>query len=69
MGSTRGSDVMSSAGNVLDMSVVRCVGGVCDMCMCFALGGVGCVGGEWVRGLDLAFTNPGGTWGKWDMCL
>ena len=21
-----------------------------------------------VRGLGLDFTNPGGTWGKWDMC-
>ena len=25
--------------------------------------------GEWVRGLGLGFTNSGGTWGKWDMCL
>ena len=25
--------------------------------------------GEWVTGLGLGFTNPGGTWGKWDMCL
>ena len=25
--------------------------------------------GEWVRGLGLGFTNPGGTWKKWDMCL
>ena len=24
---------------------------------------------EWVRGLGLDFTNPRGTWGKWDMCL
>ena len=22
-----------------------------------------------LRGLDLGFVNPGGTWGKWDMCL
>ena len=22
-----------------------------------------------MRGLGLGFTNPGGTWGKWDMCL
>ena len=29
--------------------------------------GRGC--GEWVRGLGLGFTNPGGTGGKWDMCL
>ena len=51
------------------MSVVRDVGGVCDMCMCLAMGGVGGVGGECVRGLGLGFTNPGGTRGKWDMCL
>ena len=25
--------------------------------------------GEWVRGLGLGFTNPGGTGGKWDMCM
>ena len=27
------------------------------------------VRGEWVRGLGFDFANPGGTWGKWDMCL
>ena len=27
--------------SVLEMSVVRGVGGVCDMCMCLARGGVG----------------------------
>ena len=37
---TRGSGVSSSTGDVLDMSVVRGVGGVCDMCMCLARGGV-----------------------------
>ena len=31
MGGTRGSGVLASAGNVLEMSVVRGVGGVCDM--------------------------------------
>ena len=30
---------------------------------------MGSVGGEWVTGLGLGFTNSGGTWGKWDMCL
>ena len=65
MGSTRGSSVFSSACGVLE-SVVRGIGGVCHMCMCLAWGGVGDVGG---RGLGLDFTNPGGTWGKWDMCL
>ena len=50
---------MSSADDVLGMSMVRGmkgVGGVCKMCM--AWGGVG---GEWVRGLGLGFTNPVGT--------
>ena len=59
---TRGSGVLSSAGDVLEMSVVRGVGGVCDMCMCLAQGRVGGVGDEWVRGLG--FTNPGGTGGS-----
>ena len=31
MGGTRGSGVLSSAGDVLEMSVVRGVGGVCDL--------------------------------------
>ena len=45
---TRGSGVLSSTGDVLEMSVVRGVGGVCDMlCMCLARGGVG---GERVSG-------------------
>ena len=35
MGDTYGSCVLSSAGHVLEMSVVRGVGGVCDMCMCW----------------------------------
>ena len=54
---------------VLDMSVVRGVGGVCDICMCLARGGVGGVVGVCVTELGLGFTNSGGTWGKWDMCL
>ena len=58
MGGTRGSGVLSSVGDVIEMSVVRGVGGVCDMCMCLDRGGVGC---EWVRGLGLGFTNPGRT--------
>ena len=58
MGGTRGSGVLSSACDVLEMSVVRGVGGVCDMCICLARGGVGGVG---VRGFGLGFTNPGGT--------
>ena len=64
LGGTRGSDVLSSAGDVLEMSVVRAVGEVCDMCMYLARGGVGDVGGEWVRGLGLSFNNSGGPWGN-----
>ena len=45
MSGTHGSGVLSSAVDLL----VRGVGGVCDMCMCFGCGGVG---GEWVGGLD-----------------
>ena len=48
MSGTRGSGVMSNTGDVLEMSVVRGVGGVCDMCMCLARGGVGGEGGEWM---------------------
>ena len=66
---TRGSGILASAGDVVEISVVRGVGGVYDMCMCLARGRVGGVGGEWVTGLVLGFTNSGGTWGKWDMCL
>ena len=59
MSGTRGSGVLSSTGDVL----VRGVGGVCDMCMCLARGGVGGEGGEWMRELGLGFTNPLGTGG------
>ena len=51
MGGTRVSGVLSGAGDVLEMSVVRGGGGVCDMCKCLARGGVGVVGAEWVTGL------------------
>ena len=40
MSGTRGSGVLSSTGDLLEMSVVRGVGGVCDMCMCLARSGV-----------------------------
>ena len=50
MSGTRGSGVLSSTGDVL----VRGVGGVCDMCMCLALGGVGGELGEWMRELGWA---------------
>ena len=62
---TRGSGVLSSPDDVL----VRGVGGVCDMCMCLARDGVGREGGEWMRELDLGFTNPVGTGVVLDMCL
>ena len=42
---TRGSGVLSSTGDVLETSVVRGVGAVCDMCMCLAQGRCG-----WRRG-------------------
>ena len=38
MSDTRGSVVLSSTCDVLEMSVVRGVGGVCDICMCLARG-------------------------------
>ena len=61
MSGTRGSGVLSSTGDVLEMSVVRGVGGVSD--------GVGGEGGEWMRELGLAFTNPRGTGGMLDVGL
>ena len=45
MSGTRGSGVLSGTDDVL----VRGVGGVCDMCMCLARGGVG---GEGVSGCE-----------------
>ena len=69
MSGTRGSGVLSSTGDVLEMSVVRGLGEVCDMCMCLARGGVGGEGGEWMRGLGLGFTNPVGTGGVVDVCV
>ena len=45
MSGTCGSGVLSSTGDVLDISVMRGVDGVCDMCMCLTRGGV-CV---WVE--------------------
>ena len=48
VGGTRGSGIVSSAADVLWMIVVRGmrgIGGVCEMRMCLARGGVGGVGG------------------------
>ena len=64
MGGTRGSGVLSSAGDVLEMSVVRGVSGECDMCLAWSG-----VGGEWVRKLGLGFINPGVTRGMWGLCF
>ena len=50
MSGTRGSGELSSTGDVLEMSVVRGVGGVCDMSMSLARGGVGGDGSEWMSG-------------------
>ena len=69
MGGTHGSGIVSSA---VWMSVVRGmrrVGGVCEMCMCLARGGVGGDDGEWMRGLGFDFTNPVETGGVLDVCL
>ena len=47
VGGTRGSGIMSRAADVLWMSVVcgmRGVGGVCEICMCLAVGGEGVSG-------------------------
>ena len=35
----------------------------------FGSGRVRGVEGQWVTGLGLGFTNSGGTWGKWDICV
>ena len=69
MGGARGSGILTSTGDVLEISVVRGIGGVCEMCMCLARGGVGGEGREWMGGLGLNFTNPVGTGGVLDVCL
>ena len=69
VGGTRDSDNVSSTSDMVVRIVVRGmkgVGGVCEMCMCLAWGGVL---GEWIRGLGLGFTNPVRTKGMLNMCL
>ena len=66
MGGTRGSGVVHSACDMLEISVVRGVGVM--TCACVS------IGAGWevlvVRGLGLGLTNPRETWGiKWEMCL
>ena len=59
VGVTRGSGIVSCGADVLWMGVVRVmrgVGGVCEMCMCLARGGVGSEGGDWMRGWFWALT-------------
>ena len=41
----------------------------CVTCVCVWVGERWEVLGEWVRGLGLGCTNPGGTGGKWDICV
>ena len=60
VGRTRGSGIMSSADDVLGMSVELVK---CKMCMCLARGGEV---GEWMRGLGLGLTNPMETMGVLD---
>ena len=60
MGDARGSCNVSSAADVLVISGMRRVGGLCEMCMCLARGAVG---GEWGErigfGLYQSFGNKG----------
>ena len=63
VGGTRCSGIVSSASDVLWM---RGVGELCEMCMCLARGGVG---GEWMKGLGLDFTNPLRTGGACTLCV
>ena len=58
VGGTRGSGIMSSAADVLEMRVVcgmRGVGGVCEMGKCLARGTVGGEGGEWNKRIGFGF--------------
>ena len=61
VGGTRDSGIVSSAANMLGMSVVRGLRGI---------GGV-CNGrrGEWMKGLGLIFTITVGIGGVLDVCL
>ena len=46
VGGTRDSGIVSSACDLLWMSVVHGMRGVCEICICLARGGVGGEGGE-----------------------
>ena len=47
---------------------MRGVGGVCEMCICYARGGVGGEGDEWMRELSWYFTNHVAAGGVLDVC-
>ena len=59
MGGTCGSGIVSSADDVLEMSLVRALKGVC---ICLARGRVG-------ERIALCFTNPVGTEALWEVCV
>ena len=63
VGGTRGSGIVSRAADMLSMSVVHGMRGVCVW-----LGVAWVETGEWMRGLGLGFTNPVGTGGVLDVC-
>ena len=63
VGVTRGSCIVSSVADVLGMSVMRGVDGVCEICMCLVRGGMG---GKWIRGLFLQYCENRGVC---NMCL
>ena len=65
MGGTRGSGVLSSTGDVLEMIVMRGVGGVCVMCMCLAPGGPVGTGGVLDMCLCFGCGGVGGVGGEW----
>ena len=63
VGGTRGPGIVSSAA---DVPWIGEAGEVCEMCRCLDRGDVG---GEWMRGLGLGFTNIVRTGGVFDGCL
>ena len=63
-GHVGGSYIVSSAADVLWMSVVHGMRGVCEMCMYLARGGMGGEGDEWMGGLGLGCGGVGG-YGAW----
>ena len=67
VGGTRGSCIVTSAADVLWMSVVRRMQELVEYmrCVCVWLWAES----EWMRGLGLGFTNPVGTGGALDVCL